>query len=341
MHLSYEAAVPTSTINDLTLRRGFVIMRWLIVAGYVTLARTGVVDISERALALSAGALVIYNLLFSWQRLYVARADPRMLTLIRYLDVAMVSIVLVALHDTRNPVWAVYIIALTSIAHLVTKREMTWYVVWIVANYAAAAAIIGAQGYYIPWAYVIVASVGILLMGMNAGLLAGGEQRLRDVIHQAATTDSLTGLPNRHYFHESYNQSLDAAMASDTPLALMLLDVDHFKEINDRDGHPAGDDKLRDVAQALGATMRRGDMVARYGGDEFIVVAPHATRDDALALAERLRESVARSSTSVSIGVAMFPDDAQKQDALIEAADAALYRAKQAGRNCVRHALAA
>ena len=154
-------------------------------------------------------------------------------------------------------------------------------------------------------------------------------------------TDSLTGLPNRRRFHESYPASLDQAIEKQTPLALMLIDFDHFKLINDRDGHPAGDDKLREVAQALQSVVRREDLVARYGGDEFIVVAPHSTRADARALAERLRVAAEASGASVSIGLAVYPEDAQHHDALIDAADAALYLAKEAGRNCVRENLAA
>jgi diguanylate cyclase (GGDEF)-like protein len=130
-------------------------------------------------------------------------------------------------------------------------------------------------------------------------------------------------------------------MSNGHPLAVMLIDFDHFKEINDRQGHPAGDDKLREVALALQATMRRGDLVARYGGDEFIVVAPDATRADALVLADRLREAALNCTASVSIGLAMFPEDSGTHDGLIGAADAALYEAKQAGRNCVRSSAAA
>ena len=116
----------------------------------------------------------------------------------------------------------------------------------------------------------------------------------------------------------------------------MLLDVDHFKEINDEFGHPAGDDKLRDISQAFAGVMRKGDIVARYGGDEFIILAPETNRDDGVALAERLRAAAASCGIGVSIGVAVFPADASQQDALIAAADAALYRAKDAGRDCVR-----
>jgi diguanylate cyclase (GGDEF)-like protein len=169
-------------------------------------------------------------------------------------------------------------------------------------------------------------------------VVAGGEQRLRRIISDLAVTDSLTGLPNRRQFHQMYASKLDDAVEARTPLALMLIDVDHFKQINDEHGHPVGDDRLRDIAARMRTVVRRDDLVARFGGDEFIVVAPRSTRDEARNLAERLRTTVMSSGTSVSVGIAIFPEDAQREDALIAAADGALYAAKQAGRNCVREA---
>jgi diguanylate cyclase (GGDEF)-like protein len=188
---------------------------------------------------------------------------------------------------------------------------------------------------------VTVVAICLVLMGMNAAIIAGGEQRLREVIRQAAITDSLTGLPNRHHFHEEYTESFYEAFAAKRPLALMLIDVDHFKTINDTHGHPAGDDKLRDVASSLQSAVRDGDMVARYGGDEFIAIARGADRKAALNLAERLRDAARTCGASVSIGVAVCPEDGASESALIEAADTALYRAKADGRNCVRTLAAA
>ena len=148
-----------------------------------------------------------------------------------------------ALHDVRNPVFMIYFVGLVSSAHICTRREMTWQVAWVTINYLALADITVALGHSVSWAYVIVVAIVVQLTGLNVAILAGGEQRVRDVIASVAVTDSLTGLPNRRRFHESYPASLDQATAERTPLALMLIDFDHPKLINDRDGHPAGDDK--------------------------------------------------------------------------------------------------
>jgi diguanylate cyclase (GGDEF)-like protein len=205
-------------------------------------------------------------------------------------------------------------------------------------NFFAGALVVSLLGHHVAWGYVLVIELVLAAMGLNATLLAGGQQKIRDVLAHAASTDSLTGVPNRRSFQTAFVTSLRAAIARRVPLAFMLIDVDHFKEINDRDGHPAGDEKLREVATALTEQIRAGDLLARYGGDEFSVVAPNAGHEDALALAERLRASALRCGASISIGVALYPDDASGEDDLVEAADRALYQAKAGGRNCVRTA---
>ncbi len=333
-------ASDTSEFNiaDPSFRRAFLAFRWLLLIAYVMLARTGVLDISGQALLVSGGIIAVYDLFHLVLEIVDKGTTPAIYTITRFLDVVTVTVSMIAIHDVRNPVWAVYLMTMVSVASLITRRQMTINVIWVMTNYVAFALVTAWLGHPVSWSYVIVVALSIGFMGFNVSILAGGEQRLRETMAQVAITDSLTGLPNRRHFHQAYVASLGQALASGVPLALMLIDVDHFKEINDRDGHPAGDDKLREVARGLQEVMRRGDLVARYGGDEFIVVAPHATREDALALAERLREAAVACEASVSIGVAVCPDDAELQDGLIAAADAALYRAKQAGRNCVRAA---
>ncbi len=339
------ATVPSPAVSELTIadpsfRRSTLALRWLLVGLWVALVQMGVLNVSGMALVISTGILTAYNLFHVVLELRGTISD-RMYGLIRHLDVVSVTVPLVALHDVRNPVFTIYFLTIIGAAHMITRKQMFEEVAWVCANYLAFAFITAALGHPVPWAYVTVVTIGLAMMGLNASILAGGEQRLRAVIASVAVTDSLTGLPNRRRFHESYPTSLDEAIEKRTPLALMLIDFDHFKLINDRDGHPAGDDKLREVAQALQSVVRREDLVARYGGDEFIVVAPHSSRDDARVLAERLRSAAQSSGASVSIGLAVYPEDAEQHDALIEAADAALYRAKEAGRNCVREAVAA
>jgi diguanylate cyclase (GGDEF)-like protein len=168
---------------------------------------------------------------------------------------------------------------------------------------------------------------------------------MRDRLQKTAITDALTGLPNRRQFDETLAQEWRRAERAERPLALLMIDVDHFKSYNDILGHPAGDACLRVVAATLARVGgRAGDVTARYGGEEFAVVLPDTDLAGAQAYAGRVIEAVrelalphprrADRIVSVSIGVASeIPSPAALPSSLIAAADAALYRAKAAGRD--------
>jgi diguanylate cyclase (GGDEF)-like protein len=175
------------------------------------------------------------------------------------------------------------------------------------------------------------ASMHSALALRNARLL-GENERL-------ATRDSLTGLANRRLFDESLQREVARAQRLSTPVSLLLLDVDHFKQVNDTYGHQTGDEVLREVADALVANTKNYDVAARYGGDEFVVLLPGCCRDDAIRVAERVRNGIARAvgeaPVTISAGVAAVPDNANDAERLMAAADAALYEAKRTGRDRV------
>lgn len=163
---------------------------------------------------------------------------------------------------------------------------------------------------------------------------------------QLAVTDGLTGLYNHRHFHERLALEIERSGRNGLPLALFMIDVDHFKKYNDRHGHPAGDEVLRQVARLLADGRRVNDFCARYGGEEFAIVLVDTPKLTAAQVAEKLRQRILEhpfpnessqpgGQLTVSIGVAAFPDDAGDAEALVRCADAALYRAKAAGRNCV------
>jgi len=172
--------------------------------------------------------------------------------------------------------------------------------------------------------------------------------RQRRMLERLANVDGLTELANRRRFDEMYEREWQRARRSGQPLSLALLDIDAFKQFNDRYGHPAGDRALRSVARVAGVAMRRpGDLAARYGGEELVLLMPETGAAEARRLAENVREAVAALNIAheassvaplltVSIGGATFDPAGEEQHAeLFEAADAQLYRAKQHGRNQV------
>ncbi|MDR9394920.1 MAG: GGDEF domain-containing protein [Roseovarius sp.] len=173
--------------------------------------------------------------------------------------------------------------------------------------------------------------LGRLMQRANR-LMTRVKSRMADV-RKSADTDPLTGLLNRRGF--------DRVVAADAPGAVMLLDLDHFKAVNDRFGHDAGDAVLRDLAGVLRTTLRKTDVVARFGGEEFIAFLPHTDEPAAVEIAERLCRavedglSVAGRPVTASIGVSAGHDDIA---ARIKRADVAVYASKNEGRNRVRRA---
>lgn len=156
-----------------------------------------------------------------------------------------------------------------------------------------------------------------------------------------ARTDTLTGLPNRRSFDEDLARRFDQWRRHQIPLSLLMVDVDHFKNLNDTHGHQTGDDALRLLAEVLRKTLREMDLAARFGGEEFAVLLPGTRLKDATTVAERLRASVAKECfrcgdkdlrVTVSLGLASVLADDEAQ-ALVKRADDALYMAKNAGRN--------
>jgi len=167
-------------------------------------------------------------------------------------------------------------------------------------------------------------------------------------LKRISITDGLTNLYNRRYFDETLAKEWRRAMRDQKPLSLVMLDVDHFKQFNDHYGHQAGDDCLVQVAAALqGSVCRAGDIIARYGGEEFIGIFTDTEIAGAMTVAEKIRLAVTdlniphqhsqvASHVTVSAGVAsMLPSDDTDREALIKAADTALYKAKETGRNRV------
>jgi len=166
--------------------------------------------------------------------------------------------------------------------------------------------------------------------------------RLFSHMQTLALTDPLTGLYNQRYFQERLDREVKLADRKGTSVSLLLLDIDNLKKINDTHGHPKGDAALAHVAESLRTVLRDVDICARFGGEEFAAILPDCGRDDALNVAERVREAIASSpvrhigQVTVSIGVATYPTIAKSIEDIIELADRAMYMAKAAGKNRVR-----
>jgi diguanylate cyclase len=199
-------------------------------------------------------------------------------------------------------------------------------------------------------ALVITAATASLLAPPVAWIFLGLLFQLESVrqrLDVLATRDHLTGLRNRRCFMELAEREWGRCRRYGTDAAVLLIDVDHFKRVNDNHGHLCGDALLREITRVSSTSLRQADVLARFGGEEFIVFLPHTDPLGALDVAERIRSEVSglrmpwmgvTVATTVSVGVASLGADHGVFDALIQDADLALYAAKDAGRNCVRAA---
>jgi diguanylate cyclase (GGDEF)-like protein len=164
----------------------------------------------------------------------------------------------------------------------------------------------------------------------------------RDALERLSVTDGLTNLYNRRRLMELLTAEVRRCQRLKHTFAVVMVDVDRFKQYNDDYGHPAGDRVLVRVAALLEDAVREVDSVARYGGEEFVVLMPEAGEREAAALAERLRQRIADEpfarQVTISLGVAQYPSQGDTADAVVAAADAALYEAKRGGRNRVSQA---
>jgi len=284
-----------------------------------------------------------------------------------FLPVALAMVMAALLADDIRGrfVWGSLIFAfqIALIAHMLltdkeTRAGRAWRLMFggliamqLVLGLRAAAALFGYAEFAQPQTAIaphpvqIVSFIAIMataLIGSIAFILMVKERADREILH-LAMTDSLTGVPNRRALMD---QALHVmAQRGGRPMSLLMIDVDHFKRINDTLGHPAGDEVLRRVTQLLSERLRGGDVIGRYGGEEFCVIAPNTEIDGALTLAESLREIVAATpipteagevSITISIGISCCRSDTVRElkDVLADA-DTALYAAKNAGRNQV------
>jgi len=171
-------------------------------------------------------------------------------------------------------------------------------------------------------------------------------QRTKEELRQLAITDGLTGLYNYRYFKEQLLQELKRAQRHSLNISVVMIDIDHFKQYNDKNGHPAGDVVLKDIARLLRDNIRNIDLAARYGGEEFSLILIETEKTSAKIVSEKIRKLVedygfAYESSqpdgklTISTGVATFPEDGEDFDTLVSKADQRLYHAKEAGRNLI------
>ena len=233
---------------------------------------------------------------------------------------------------TKSMLWISGVQIAAVIANIILNQNKENYN-WIsIVCYVFIASLLGSVT-----SYMIRTQYNKLLASKNE--LALNQEKLRDIsIH-----DALSGVYNRRYMDEILDM---LTRTPEHPFAVLMIDIDHFKNINDICGHSKGDFIIQNVAAILTSLTRKNDIVCRYGGDEFLLILADCTYDNALRKAEDVKQAVGgigctcdnpnATEVTASIGIALYPENGTSKDALLHAADIALYHAKEAGRNRIR-----
>jgi diguanylate cyclase (GGDEF)-like protein len=315
-------------------------LRLIIASCYIVLVAIKLLPMSNLWFAISGGAIFIYSL-----ALYVVLMRYGVIRLLHqtlspYSDTLVVTLCIVALAKPEYPIWAGYFLIIPALANFHSTRYLLGFSIWSIANCIAAFAILDvAARADVNWPMVTIISFMAVFTGANADIIGTSNRKLRALVREASLTDPLTGLANRRMFREVLDAHMAPAMR---PLAVLMYDVDNFKQINETRGHVEADTVLIAIADELRACFREADVIARYGGDEIIVLAHVNSPNEAAMIAERslllVRE---RCGVTLSAGVAVFPITAPTLEAAVTAADEALGDAKHSGKARVAIARAA
>lgn len=332
----------------------------LLLAALVVYRSAGVTDAPWRMIALLGGATALEVGLLWW----IARAgwdeatswDPDFIYVPLIGAALLLGGYLLVVPEARDVLLVAWFVALLFGAGLLGLRGVMYLGTIMTLIYVGTLGLHARQGGAIEPAREAI-RIGLLVAVHGfAGLVfrrlrrSREEKRaLRKELEREAVTDPLTGLYNRRFLMERLRSEVESLERYGGVCSVIMLDLDHFKRYNDSHGHVAGDEVLEKLAWVCLNEARDADVVARYGGEEFTLVLPDTPWKEGIEAVERLRRAVEEASfegadvlprgrLTVSLGVAGYPDHAQTADGLIQMADRALYRAKEAGRNCVRSA---
>lgn len=255
-----------------------------------------------------------------------------------FIDLIVISLIITTLPNVIFLAWTVAILPMYFYPASLSWKG-SYQVVLALATAAAYAAVVAVHldgGLSIRAADIAV--IGLLLATNSWVTMQAGfeQQQLTGQLESQSLTDSLTGLANRRALAQGLAAPLMTTMAGTEWVAVFVIDLDDFKRVNDGFGHTAGDDCLRRVAEVLQRKLRKQDLVYRYGGDEFVVLAPVSGHDEAAAMAQRLQETVRdEANIAFSAGYALTPCRAADLSVALQAADQVLLEAKRRGKGCV------
>lgn len=305
-----------------------VVNRWAILVAYLAVSLTAVVPVHPLALIGSAGWIFATNAAATWAWLQHRRI-PLYDNAYLFLDALSVTFAVLAVANLDFPIWLAYALVISTCAAEQTTRYSLACTFGCVAAFIGSAAVLSTAGWYEPMiGAVAVAALIMGFLGISLTITFDGNRRLRAYIRRMAVTDALTGLANRRRLSDA----LANPGNSHSAMAVIVMDVDNFKKYNDSFGHLAGDKLLTRLADSLRSHFPEAHTMARYGGDEFVVLLPCHAVSVAEARSSCLISPDCPDAVPVSIGIAMWPHDEGTLDGALAAADDCLREAKEAGK---------
>jgi diguanylate cyclase (GGDEF)-like protein len=260
---------------------------------------------------------------------------------------AMISFITLAIWQTggiESPLQNLYLISVIACAITLGKTMTILEVALIACSYL----FMGYQHYSIDiftgqtFTFIMARFSPLLLVAYVTSILASDILNAKKRITELSQTDDLTGILNMRAFNEIFEREIAGAARYTYPLSVLMIDLDKLKTVNDRFGHTTGSDLIRHAANLMKKGIREADILARYGGDEFVILMPHTDARSAALVAERIRKLIETNPlsiaghdlpASVSIGSASYPENVSQPETLLDKSDAALYRSKTSGRN--------
>lgn len=334
--------------EELELRgfgRSLAEIEWLLltlIVTYLVMAGTGPYTFR---MATAAVAFALFVVAFRYFNLLTRQARWK-LVLETWLMIFLTALVVWHTGKAESPLINLYLLPIVFSAVTLSKLTTSLQVLLIVSLYLHAAYMVLDQAFftYEAFSHALFDIAPFILVGYITALLSADMIQAREFIKRLSETDELTGLPNMRAFSMAVRREKLRAEREKAAFGLVMVDADEMKAINDRFGHEVGNEMMRKMGAAIQSTLRGSDVVARYGGDEFIVLLPKSDTTGTQQAADRILSSIAnmsfdaggkRVNTTASVGFAVYPEDSRDLDLLMVQADKAMYASKQAGRNRV------
>ncbi|MEX2246845.1 MAG: GGDEF domain-containing protein [Dehalococcoidia bacterium] len=306
------------------------LQRLLISVCFVALVPARVLPMEPLWLAVSGGTLITYSL-----GMYLIYLRYGLLSMYERLwpfgDTLLVTLAIVALAQPDLPIWLGYFLIITVLANFQSTRYILGFSLWTVACFLGASALLDVSDRAdVVWRVEIIVSIMAVFMGMNTGIIAASNWMLRDMVLRASVTDPLTGLANRRLIQTTLDSHAEGPTR---PLAIFMLDIDDFKQLNEERGHVHADGILVQIAGEVRAAFPDADAVGRVGGDELLVLTHVDSVYEAVGRGEQCVTRVHNEvGVWISVGVSVYPLTAPTIDSAIRQADTALGLAKRGGK---------